>query len=401
MYFFNPENDLALANFTPNYTPPASAIRLAEELAVLPIWYAGVETKPIGGDNDELQVIAGGELNLSFLETVKEILPVKASLVSFADIALYPHRQVFPWGWNPTLRKKLILSGMSQELLPSPEDLMRLRRYSSRLHAVEILRELQLEVHAGTGSFCGESHFFTDPEKLFAWLKSLSGNKVLKMPLSGSGKGLIWILGGITDKQCDWCRRVIREQGGVVAEPMLDKVRDFAMEFYLDRGKVRFSGYSLFTAAASGAYMGNELLSDARIEEKLSSLVSMELLHRLRNSLSDKLSSRFPLYTGYAGVDMMVCKMPGGYRIQPCVEINMRMNMGMVAHIFYERYVHPAAEGEFGVDYFKKTGNALFFHEKMQRESPLKIKNGKILSGYLSLTPVTQSTGYIAYVKML
>ncbi|NLX66059.1 MAG: hypothetical protein GXZ19_04695, partial [Bacteroidales bacterium] len=41
MYLFNPENDLALANFSPNYTPPASAIRLAEELAALPIWYGG------------------------------------------------------------------------------------------------------------------------------------------------------------------------------------------------------------------------------------------------------------------------------------------------------------------------------------------------------------------------
>lgn len=400
MYLFNPENDLALANFTPNYTPPASATRLAEELAVLPIWYAGVDTRPVGRDNDEPHVIAGGELNLPFLETIKEILSVKVSLVSFSDIALCPHREVFPWGWNPALRKKLILSGVSRELLPSPEDLIRLRRYSSRLHAVEILRELQVEAQTGAGSFCGESHFFTDPEKLFAWLKSLSGNKVLKMPLSGSGKGLIWILGGITDKQQDWCLRVIREQGGVVAEPMLHKVQDFAMEFYLQEGKALFAGYSLFTAAASGAYMGNELLSDARIEEKLSSLVSIELLHRLRNSLSEKLSSRFPLYTGYAGVDMMVCETPGGYRIQPCVEINMRMNMGMVAHIFHERYMHSAAEGKFVVDYFKNPGNALFFHEKMQRESPLKVENGKILSGYLSLTPVTKSTGYIAYVNV-
>jgi hypothetical protein len=103
------------------------------------------------------------------------------------------------------------------------------------------------------------------------------------------------------------------------------------MEFYLHEGTVCFVGYSMFSAAASGAYMGNELLSDTRIEEKLGSYVSIELLHRLRNSLSEKLSSRFPLYTGYAGVDMMVCETPGGYCLQPCVEINIRMNMGMVS----------------------------------------------------------------------
>ncbi len=70
--------------------------------------------------------------------------------------------------------------------------------------------------------FCGGNHiFFTNMEELLAYQHSTPGNKVLKMPLSGSGKGLIWILGGkITDKQVDWCRRVIRLQGGVVAEPV-------------------------------------------------------------------------------------------------------------------------------------------------------------------------------------
>lgn len=43
MYLFNPENDLALANFSANYMPPASAVRMARELTLLPIWYAGSE----------------------------------------------------------------------------------------------------------------------------------------------------------------------------------------------------------------------------------------------------------------------------------------------------------------------------------------------------------------------
>ncbi len=427
MYLFNPENDLALANFSLNYTPPASAIRMAEELAVLPIWYAGadaasagkdglvggmstaIDTKAVAWDtvmaagsadtseSSDTKVIAAGELNRSFLETVKKVLPVQASLVSFSDIASYPYLKIVPWGWNPALKRKLISSGVSEDALPSAKELIRLRSYSNRLHAVEILRELQTEEEI----FCGESRFFTDTEELYAWLQSISGNKVLKMPLSGSGKGLIWILGEITDKQRDWCRRVVREQGGVVAEPVLTKIQDFAMEFYLHEGTVRFAGYSMFSAAASGAYTGNELLSDTRIEEKLTNFISVELLRRLRNSLIEKLSGRFPLYTGYAGVDMMVCETLGGYCLQPCVEINMRMNMGIVARIFHNRYMYPDAEGKFVVDYFKKPEGALLFHEKMQRESPLKVENGKILSGYLSLTPVTKTTGYIAYVSVL
>lgn len=409
VYLFNPENDLALANFTLNYTPPASAIRMAEELAILPIWYAHDprvftriaeenavmeirREKPVA--SNRLRVIAGGELNRLFLKTVKKVLPVQASLVSFSEIALYPQQKIVPWGWNPALRKKLISCGADEGTLPSPEELVRLRDYSNRKHAAEVLQELRVEEIG----FCGESHFFTDTEELYAWLQSLPGNKVLKMPFSGSGKGLIWILGEITDKQRDWCRRVVREQGGVVAEPVLTKVQDFAMEFYLHEGQVYFAGYSLFSAAASGAYMGNELLSNTRIKEKLSEYVSIELLHRLKNSLTEKLSRRFPLYNGYAGVDMMVCETSGGYTIQPCVEINMRMNMGMVARIFYERYIHSGSEGKFVVDYFKNPGSALLFHQKMQRETPLKVENGRILSGYLSLTPVAADTRYTAYV---
>jgi hypothetical protein len=288
--------------------------------------------------------------------------------------------------------------GADGEALPSPEELARLREYSNRLHAVEILRELRSE----EDGFCGESHFFTDTEELYTWLQSVPGNKVLKMPLSGSGKGLIWILGEITGKQRDRCRRIIREQGGIAAEPVLVRKQDFAMEFYLHGGEIRFAGYSMFSAAASGAYTGNELLSDARIEAELCKYVPTGLLHRLRVSLAEKLSCRFPFYSGYAGVDMMICETAaGGYCIQPCVEINMRMNMGMAARIFYGRYMCAGAEGKFTVDYFKKPGSALSFHEKMQRESPLTVENGKILSGYLSLTPVTETTCYITYANVL
>jgi len=383
MHLFNPWHDLALANFAANYTPPASAMQMTEELAALPVWY---------GEGDA--VIAEEKENRSFLDAIKEMLPVSSELISFAEIALHPREKIIPWGWNPTLCKKLLSLGASEEQIPTMEELQRLRDYSDRQHAVRLLRELS----AQESSFCGESHYFTRVEELLDFLQSTPGDKVLKMPLSGSGKGLIWILGNITDKQTDWCRRVIREQGGVVAEPALCKVQDFAIEFYLHAGQVRFTGYSLFRSAASGAYTGNELLSDSRIEEKLSAYIPVALLRRLREALLAKLAACFPLYTGYAGVDMMICKTAEEYRIQPCVEINMRMNMGMVARRFHDRFMGVDGQGRFTVAYFKKPESALLFHQKMQWESPLTVENGKIVSGYLSLTPVTAVTRYIAYV---
>jgi hypothetical protein len=40
LYLFNPDSDLALANNEANYIAPASARRMAQDMALLPIWYA-------------------------------------------------------------------------------------------------------------------------------------------------------------------------------------------------------------------------------------------------------------------------------------------------------------------------------------------------------------------------
>lgn len=40
LYLFNPEHDMALANFTPYYQPPQEIVRMGEELSYLPLWYA-------------------------------------------------------------------------------------------------------------------------------------------------------------------------------------------------------------------------------------------------------------------------------------------------------------------------------------------------------------------------
>lgn len=384
MFLFNPDNDLALANFSSNYTPPSSALKIAEDLAVLPVWYAP----------DGAKVVGDSKQNYTFLSELKKLFSIQSSLISFADASQFPQEKVVPWGWNPALRKKLLEVGVSENNLPSMEYLKQLRSDSGRQNAIHILNKLKAE----NSEFCGESHFFSTVEEALFYLSSFSGNKVLKMPNSGSGKGLVWILDEITDKQTDWCRRVIREQGGVVAEPILNKVQDFAMEFNLSDAKCEFIGYSLFQSAASGAYLGNLLMPDAEIEKFLAKYVNVNLLYQLQRSLSEKLSHQFPQYSGYLGVDMMVCETEKGYQIQPCVEINLRMNMGLVAHIFYNRFVKPGSTGKFVVDFFKKEGEALRFQQKMQQDFPLVVENEKIKSGFLNLIPISEETKYVAWV---
>lgn len=384
MYFFNPDNDLALANFSTNYTPPASALKIAADLAMLPLWFAP----------DGSKIIAEEKLNHDFLSSVKKLFPNQSTLVSFSDIIDYQNiESIIAWGWNPALRKKLIDLGVRQENLPSMDDLKQLRNYSSRQNAVKMLRKLK-ELRS---DFYGDSYFFNNVDELLGYLSG-EINSVLKMPNSGSGKGLVWIKGKITDKQTDWAKRVIREQGGVIAEPVLDKTQDFAMEFFLEKGNAVFSGYSLFQSAASGAYVGNLLLSDNEIENTLSKHISVETLHWIKAFYLKKLTEYFPKYSGYIGVDMMICEAFSKFCVQPCVEMNLRMNMGMVARIFYDRFVHPDSSGKFVVDFFKKNGKALEHQKENQRNYPFVVENDKIKSGYLNLTPVSPETNYVAYV---
>jgi len=389
LYIFNPDHDLAIADFSPNYTPPASIVKMSEDLAVLPIWYS-----------NGCKVIADGEENIHYYENIKRLFPIKSSIIKSDDIIHYSDANIIPWGWNPLIRNKLLSIGVSENWLPSINYLEKIRSYSNRINAVEILKELRDE----TVGLTGESQYFTKLDDLLKYLKSTPVNKVLKMPVSGSGRGLVWIIGEITDKQTDWCRRVIKKQGGVVAEPVLDKILDFALEFEINSGKAVFVGYSLFKTANSGAYSGNWLLPDEEIENRLSSYIPITLLHHTRKALQQKISDRFSDYEGYVGVDMMICKeiieSKIIYKFHPCVEINLRMNMGLVSHIFCNKFIDPGSEGCYSVEYFKKEASALAFHEKMQREKPLKIDNGKIISGYLALTPVTSSTHYTAFVEV-
>ncbi len=384
LYIFNPDHDLAIADFSPNYTPPASIVKMREDLAVLPLWFT----------NDS-KVIADGEDNLCFYENIKRIIPVSSTIITTNEIVNCLGKKIVPWGWNPLIRNKMLFLGVNEKDLPTIKYLEKLRSYSSRLNAVEILSEVRDRLNG----LIGESYYFTNLDDLLIYLKSISGNKVLKMPLSGSGRGLIWILGEITDKQTDWCKRVIKKQGGVVAEPVYNKVADFALEFDFSSGKAEFAGYSLFRTTSSGAYSGNLLISDKVIEERLSFYVPGRQLHEVRKFVQQRLDRQFSDYNGFVGVDMMICEDDSDiYKLHPCVEINLRMNMGVISHIFYDRYIDAGSEGYFAVEYFKKESSALAFHEKMQREKPLKIDNGKIISGYLALTPVTSSTHYTSFV---
>lgn len=388
LYLFNPEHDLALASGEANYMAPASARRMASELALLPMWYA----------EEGSAVLAPSAYNLDYVKKIQELLGLSVDLITEPELAIEPDLDIRPWGWDVALRKRLSVLGVDEVLLPSMGQLNDLREYSHRSKAVALLPELQLNE-----CFCGESYYLKTPEE---WKRFVEGRKecLLKAPLSGSGKGLNWCKGIFTPFISGWCTRVAASQGGVIAEPIYNKVEDFAMEFYSDgAGELTFVGYSLFHTGKSGMYEGNCLLSNEAIRKKLSQYVPLEALMDLENCLKYRLSALVGIvYKGYLGVDMMICRFPENekpvFRIHPCVEINLRMNMGVIARFLHDRYVRPGSTGRFVIDYHPSEGEALQEHERMSATYPLESREGRVYSGYLPLVPVHKRSCYRAWI---
>ena len=186
-----------------------------------------------------------------------------------------------------------------------------------------------------------------------------------------------------------------------MGEEALQKIQDFAMEFHSDEhGHIVFSGYSLFQTDEAGIYKSNMLLSDEAIECVLNRYIAVDILRTIQNHLIGFFETNIAgHYQGYFGVDMFIYKqVDESFAINPCVEINMRMTMGMVARLFYDRFVELGKKGTFAIEHGLTKGDLLTKHELLTNQYPLIINDGKIKAGYLSLCPINETTCYSASV---
>ena len=386
IWIFNPDNDLALADGGNNYIAPLKVRQMVDDLSILPMWYA----------NAESYVLAHSAYNQSFLSQMKEKFQLPIQLITSTELSEMDNYSFFPWGWSLSLWNQLLHWKVDEANLPTKNDIEQLRILSRRQQAVAILPRLILNRH-----YCGESYFLSSIKDCNVFVEAHTPC-LLKSPLSGSGKGLNWCKGAFTDNIAGWCQRNIHSQGGVIGEPVYDKLIDFAMEFYSGGdGKIDFVGYSLFNTSQSGLYEGNVLASDECIETVLYEYISMDDLHALCSQLIEVLSLNYgKQYIGYLGVDMMICKFDDFpyYRIHPCVEINMRMNMGIVSHTIYKRYVSSDSKGIFSIDYCTDNAALQARYHQLSQDKPLQITNERVTSGYLPLTPISPHTQYHAFI---
>lgn len=309
-YIFNPEHDLCLANGSPTFVPPESALKFGRDCS--------------------------------------EILENVFGQSGCGDA-------IFPWGWNSVLKYSLLKSGTPEALLPSDEALAQIRGLSHRrtsIMAGKYIRERLKESGQADSGLAGflikdTPEEIDRPEMVDGFLEK-HPNAVFKAPWSGSGKGLRWVRrSGFSHSDRGWCRNIIAKQGSVIAESREDVVCDFAMLFQSTGTGIIFEGYSLFDTD-NGAYRSNILASDRYILTYLSRLVPEQALTAVRRQLTDFLEINFTGYEGYLGADMFICKAkaeiettarPGTceYLLNPCVEINVRMSMGLLARKYFDR----------------------------------------------------------------
>lgn len=393
LYYFNPGHETAIQSGMIHYTPTASVRKMTTDLALLPLWY--------GQSND--YILIDGSVDPSvFLKAIPDILrpsmtPITAT--TFQAGTFEEAIEASPWGLSPqcihifnalrTENNQLIIPAWKEEYM----------QFTARQTAAAYLQIMQTKNREFRSLKL--PHFCTDINEVRQYIANNTPPFILKMPYSSSGRGLYWITSNhIDDLAGQWTRGAIRKQGVVSIEPALNKVCDFAMEFESDgKGNIKYAGLSVFNTLKKGAFSGNLLGTQQTLENELTKYIPKEQLSEIQNTIILILSEQIgTTYKGHFGIDMLIYHDKNdSYSIHPFIELNLRYTMGLVAIQLSDRLIHPGTSGQFIISYDK---NAYISHLKMQKEHPLQIKEGKILSGYFPLCPVNPDTNYRAYILL-
>ncbi len=388
IHYFNPGHETAVNNASPYYMSPANVLQMQYDLSFLPAWYG----------NTRDFVFVDIKTDLVYIHFLKQLFPDLPSPVTLNTISAQPYEEICIWGISPqSIHFFTEINQKQYTQFKLPDWKAEYNYLNSRKAARDCLNELIKKIPEIQNSLIP---CFCNNIKQIEEILEINKSPVLaKAPYSSSGRGLVWIKEW-TKKEKELLTGILKKQGSVSLEPVLDKLTDFSMQFMCDgKGTISFEGYSLFETNNKGAYQGNYLYSQETITNLLIEHVSLTLLEKIKDHLLNILKEKYAfLYKGCIGVDMMIYKDHGEYKLHPCVEINMRYNMGYLSIQLQENYIEQFSTGKFRIEY--NSGEKVIYkkHLEMMQQFPLQVKNGKIKNGYLSLCPVNSGTKYLAYI---
>lgn len=316
LLLFNPENDVRLGE-TPGKTPrklTPNVVALGRDGALLPMWWA----------DDDDYILVREQRNAETEQRADELrakFGLKGTLL-FLNEHVADGIIGDPWGWSYDSAAIMSSAGAKCPDILRTEQI---RQLSHRRTGAEIARRLCQLLPFEVPEPATECATI---DRVREFLSEHNGAYV-KAPWSCSGRGVWKLPAKIDAKTESILTATLRRQGSLMCERALDGAQDFAMLFYADSGIADYRGLSLFNTSGD-AYSGNIIACE---EELLSKLIDAGTdraeLAAIREALQTVLSQRVaPWYSGWMGVDMLLQK---DGRIAPCIELNLRMTMGVVA----------------------------------------------------------------------
>ena len=237
IHYFNPDNDLALANGGAHYTATPRAELLRRDLQLLPCWLA-----------------ASGDAVLCDDTSLQAWVDAQGLSVTLIDRRALPDLSVGavlrPWGWSAAMRWRLARWGVDERILPSHEQMAVWRQLAHR--------RISIAIHSRVGELLGRDLCpppveLTLLDEVMAFARAHPGGYV-KEPWSGSGRGILRALPPVGRDFVQRAEGALRRQGSVLCEPAYDCMLDFAVEMACRGGTVEMTGYSVFRSDFHSQY---------------------------------------------------------------------------------------------------------------------------------------------------
>ena len=400
IFYFNPTCELAVANGSFSYMPPLQLQQMEIDLSILPAIFC---TK-----NDIL--LTENPPSSPFLNYLKNLGLELPSFCSLKELEAMPDLSIdsiIPWGWSPAAHFVLnnLKEKCGQEFKNSPSFNWKPEHKSlfERSTSLNFLRRILNDNPPAwfiDPTLCGE--IVESLDEIESHLKNHS-SIVIKAPVSSSGRGIQIIRRQkLNASNRQWISGVLKQQKYLIVEPFLDKLLDLSFQFeLLADSEIKYHGFSIFETNSNGQYKGTfihlkikSLLPD---EDEKDILTKIELTAQiLKNALE---RSEFAAnYIGYLGVDALLFRETDHLKMQPCIEVNCRMNMGILS-LQLEKLIHPETSGKLEICPVK-TKNLQNNAEDYTGGKEKVTGDGKIYSGNIALTEAKPNSKFGAYLSL-
>lgn len=399
VWFFNPTCEYAVANGTTSWQPNRLLQKMEEDLGTLPLFFAKphdvVLVKKLPAENFLKRLEKQG-ISLPRFVLLEDALKNKLNGEKL--------NRLLPWGWSPVAHKLLepLKNSCSTAFQYSPVASWQpaSRELYSKKFSGQILRDLLPQLPPEIVLQSSMLPEIVSSQRKMETLIDRWRKLMVKAPWSSSGRGLQPITKTpVLPKVWEKLLGIVNDQGYAIAEPLLDKVLDMALQFELKQGKVAFLGQSIFLTDKKGQYQGNFLKGmppDASPGE-------VQFIRELPQILKEPLvktieaSALANNYEGFFGVDTLLFRdISGQLRVNPCLEINVRQNMGLLS-LQLEKLLAPESTGMFKTFYQKDTSFQAFANQ-MENEFPAVVRNEKMAKGFFALTETLADAQFGAYI---